>query len=249
MTEMCVDPPALEDWQLLAWLEGEADSPVQDHLDRCPFCRQHRDQLVRQVSQLKTRLYRSECPRPVELSRFHRNQLSAERLEWIQGHVDGCPHCTREVALLQHRVGAARRAYFPEPETAPEDALGPLVEGARILLARLIGGPSQLLPVRGAGAGPRLYEAEDFKISVDSQPDDQEPERRQVIGSLLGAPGAGWSVEFWASGEPVSLAPAATAPVDDLGFFTARGLTPGRYGLNVRSPDGALEVRVPNVAV
>jgi hypothetical protein len=244
-----VTPPPLDDWQLIAWLDGEADDPVREHLDRCPSCRQRRDQLALQIGRLKPRLYRVECPDPAELSRFHRNQLAADRQTWFQRHLDTCSYCARELALLQRRAVSTLSA----PQILePEDGLRPLTEGVRTLLARLIGGPgmsSALLPVRGERAGPRLYEAEGFKISVDSKPDDREPGRRQVIGSVLGAKGDGWSVDFWAGGEHAGPAPVVTAPVDELGFFTAGGLMPGRYGLNVRSPEGALEVRVPNVAV
>ena len=97
----CVSPPALEDWQLLAWLDGEAAPEIAAHLAECPSCRERASALDRLQKDLAARLYRLSCPTPEELGDFHLGLLRGEQADAIRVHLRTCPHCQEEIRQLR----------------------------------------------------------------------------------------------------------------------------------------------------
>jgi hypothetical protein len=96
----CISPPGLEDTKLLAHLDGVADHETESHLEQCKYCNERAKALARQQNRLMTRLYRIDCPSPLELGEYRLQLLTESRMQDIKQHLNVCPHCEWEVAEL-----------------------------------------------------------------------------------------------------------------------------------------------------
>ena len=96
----CSSPPALTDEELSAILDGEFDETIQQHLSRCPGCAARLAEM-RQMDRLFHNLRRIECPSPQQIADFHFRFLDDERANIIQQHLESCPRCQDELAILK----------------------------------------------------------------------------------------------------------------------------------------------------
>jgi hypothetical protein len=161
----CISPPALDDGQILAFLDGETSEAVASHLEACPNCRERSEALRTLQNALQSRLFRLSCPEPETLGEFQLGLLPIGQASKIAAHLQECPHCAQEMEQL--------RDFLRIPETAfLADRWGPL----KILMARLVGSTgesgNQLLEtrLRGSEQGPITLEADGILIVLDLKP-------------------------------------------------------------------------------
>ena len=234
----CTSPPELNDRQLLAYLDGEIDPQVVEHLEGCPACRERAAQLARQQKQLTARLYRLACPEPVELGDYHLGLLASGRALVVAAHLRECPHCTGEVSQLKDFLS----------ELAPLPA-GP-AKGLKVLVARLLGvraagrppGMSArspaFMPLRGDAPVPITLEVGGVLILLDVQP--AAGGRLAVLGQVASEDQDDWT------GAAVELRSRdvlqAGAAVDELGAFRLEGISPGLGELKIISSSGPVIV-------
>jgi len=235
---VCAFPPELDEAQLLAHGDGTADPTVVEHLQGCAYCRARAERLAQLNRSLGAALYRLDCPSSIELGEYHLDLLLPERQHAVRSHLHTCPHCARELRQL---------AVFAEalaPDLEPS-----LVEGVKVLIARLISGLSPgtawapaLAPagagLRGEEPGVAVYQADGIQITLEVQPDPDSPAQRAVLGMVTGLETAGWQVHLRRDDRPV-----ASAPLDELGNFHLAGLEQGRYDAVLASAQ--LEVHLP----
>jgi hypothetical protein len=242
LSKNCVSPPELEDGQLLAYLDDrEAHPATALHLKMCPYCRERAGALDRVQKRLRSRLYRLNCPDPMELGEYHLRMLPASQMLVVAQHVRECPHCAREVSELD--------GFLSDLAPAPGEGL---LGQARVLFARLVGrgqpGGTALTAapaaLRGAGEGPVTLEADGIVITLELQPGSNG----QV--SIFGQVAAGEQDEW--TGALVELRPAGapflTALLDDLGAFEFEGLAPDSIELTITSPHG-IAVHSPRIDI
>jgi hypothetical protein len=247
----CVAPPGPDDPALAAYNEGEADSATSDHMTRCPHCRARAQEQARLDQRLRARFYRIDCPTPDELQDYYFDLSPAPQMAAVTAHLGRplgpCPHCTREVAtlarFLSEDVADASAALNTSWEAlAATGASTPsLRERIQTVIARwLQGGPASLTPalagLRGADAGPALFAAGDVRISMELQPDPQQPDRHELLGAVMAgemtdAWYTGWTAHLWQAGRLVAVAAA-----DDLGSFVFARLAPAEYELILTAP-------------
>lgn len=231
--------PELGDAQLLAYLDGEADNEVVEHVEQCAQCRERAGQLAQLQGRLTSRLYRLACPSSTDLGEYHLGLLGREQAGAVALHLAECPHCSREVAQLQ--------AYLADLE--PDVTLGTL-DQVRIVIAELVRGVQELgqLPtltpapayagLRGAEEGPLVYQAEAFQIVVEIMRDGEHQDRFALLALVSGPEAEGLEARLSAASGLT-----ATAPVDELGNLYFSDLTPGPYELNLSSRQ--IEIRIP----
>ena len=231
MSMVCTSPPELSDRDLLTHIDGEADDEVVAHLERCPHCRERARRLSSLQDRLTTQLYRVTCPPSLELGEYHLGTLPDDRAPAVAQHLAECPHCMRELAQLQGYLVELTPDLEPNP-------LERIKERARVLVARLVNGGLKpgllaqpaLAPayagVRGEREEPYLYQADDVQIAIEVQEDAERPERRVILGLIIGTELAGLEAHLWQSEERV-----AVIPVDELGNFVIPDLAPGDYEL------------------
>jgi hypothetical protein len=241
----CVSPPELDDRQLLAYLDGEADHAVAAHLEQCGYCREKARQLARLQARLRARLHRLTCPLPMELGESHLRLLAPAQATAVDQHLRECPHCAQEVAQL--------RGYLNEPTPAVEPGL---LERVKVLVARLVGEKGEGRPsselafapafvaLRGTSQGPITLEADGLFIVLDVQPATEG--RVNILGQIAADDQDRWTgaaVELRQSGTL-----QMTVTVDDLGAFRCEAVLPGPTELQI-IPGGRSVVVVSNIEI
>jgi hypothetical protein len=225
----CITSPALEDTQIVSYMEGEADAVVVAHINECAFCRERAERWTLLQNGLKKQLYRVTCPTSMELGDYHLKLLPAPQALIIAQHVRECPLCRREVAELEDFVGA---------QVIGDGLLGT----ANVLIARLIGGESGLMPsqaaLRGEDKGPLTLEADGIVIVLDIQP--AEGGMATVLGQVAADDQDQWTGALVELDQDGRLEFSTT--LDDLGAFEAEGIMPGSKELRIISQDHFLTV-------
>lgn len=106
----CQLPPALDDLDLIAAIDGEAGPHVHHHLQRCPACAARARELAEFQRLLRVKLFRALCPPAEELAAFQLGLLEGGRYQELTQHLATCQRCRREVALLDGMLIAAPAA-------------------------------------------------------------------------------------------------------------------------------------------
>ena len=83
----CMSPQRIADRDLLAYLDGEAGSEIEQHLAGCADCRERSLALANLDRNLSARLHRIGCPPPEELGEYHLQLLADDRAHEIRRHV------------------------------------------------------------------------------------------------------------------------------------------------------------------
>jgi anti-sigma factor RsiW len=239
----CVLPPELDEIQLLAYQDGEADAEVVSHLEQCPHCRGRALRLARFQDRLIAQLYRVTCPDSLELGEYHLGLLSHERTADVAQHLDDCPLCRDEVAQLTDYLA----------ELAPDLEVSPL-ERVKVWVAQLVNvaremgrpGAPVLAPayvsVRGEEEGPYIYEAGDVQIAIEVQDDAEQPGRKVLLGLMTGMEPGGWQAHLWQGDQRI-----AQAPVDELGNFDLSRLVPEVYDLILSGSETEIHIQEVDV--
>ena len=227
----CITSPALDDSKIVSYVEGEADDEVVAHIGACPFCSERANRWTLLQNSLRKQLYRVTCPSPMELGDYSLGFLPDSRKLVVAQHVRECPSCRREVAELKDFMG----------ELAPGVSL---LGAARVLIARLVRGPSKsgLFPsgvaLRGEAKGPITLEAEGVVIVLDLQ--QTEEETVDILGQVAADDQDQWTEALVELRQDNEL--QFSAMVDDLGAFRLTGIIPGSKELRILSKDNSLTV-------
>jgi hypothetical protein len=238
----CVDPGAVQDWELEACVDGEAPPHVVEHLRRCPACRARVEEHAALERRLRQALYRFDCPSPDLLRDYHWGYLPPDQRRQVEAHLATCPHCAAELDDLAGWVAAERvqpsRTLLNRARQAA-DQVGLVV--AQLLSPRL----SPVPALRGERRDVLLFDAEGVAVSVNLEQEDTG--LYTLFGQVL-------------SPEPVALTGGyarltareegvdpVQASLDANGGFTLSDLHPGIYQLVVCLPDR--RIVVPTLAL
>jgi len=101
----CTDPPELDDRTLVGIADGEIDEAHRRHLAHCPHCAARAATFAALEQHLHARLFRALCPASDDLTAYHEGLMSGVAAAAFAAHIAECPHCARELRLLQ-RAGA-----------------------------------------------------------------------------------------------------------------------------------------------
>src|SRR4051812_12719235 len=97
----CSLPPELDDLALIAAIDGEAEADVMAHLRACHYCAARAHEFADLQGLLRKQLFRMFCPTSDELAAYQHGMLEGGQRATIANHLAECPHCTRELTLLQ----------------------------------------------------------------------------------------------------------------------------------------------------
>lgn len=236
----CITSPALDDTEIISYVEGEADDTVIKHINDCLFCSERANRWTSLQNRLRKKLYRVECPTPMVLGEYNLGLLPAPETLLVAQHVRECPLCRREVSTLQD--------FLVEPYP-----LVNLLRTTKILIARLMSGHNgsrvqgnpnftKIEPVlRGEAKGPLTFQAESVVIVLDIQPisggavnilgqvaADNTNEQDQWTGALIEIRQNN-DLEF-------------STIVDDLGTFQSESIMPGVKELRIISRDNSFVI-------
>lgn len=230
----CISSPALDDTQIMRYVDGEADDTVVAHIKECPYCAEKASQWTLLQNRLKKQLFRSACPTPMELGDYHLGLLPAPQALVIAQHLRECPLCRREVAELEEFLA----------ESPPQTNF---LESAKVIIARLLGeqaGEPSFAALRGEAKGSMTFEADGIVIILDVQPSNEG--KVNILGQVAADDQDPWT------GAKVELEQAdssrLTASMDDLGAFHFEDVSPGVIQITIKSLY-SLQVQIPNIEI
>ncbi len=244
----CIGPATPDDFELLAYADELTSVEIVNHLSACPTCRARANALVREQLMLQALLYRTGCPRSLELGEFRLGLLTEERASEVSAHLPYCPTCRAELAALDAFVA----------DLARSSDCGGVIDGvgmlrtvhARLSSLTLDRGAGMLAPaLRGdapsAGDAPLVYDAEHVLVTLKNRSERLGRNTRQIVGSIAGAS------DFAGVTARIEIGKAITsiASVDDLGAFSLPGIPPGKHRLVIQLPSDGIELRIDDLIV
>lgn len=237
MSNQCIEPPALDELELSLFADGEAETKTISHIATCAFCRAKAEEISSQQQALTSLLFRSTCPTPEEVRDYQMSLLDRSRDNFVALHVASCPHCSREVALLN--------AFLDDPLLQPTVGSPTLMGRLQTLIGELI--QPQMDPtysgIRGGEGIVQTFRVGNGQLGIEVQPDDERPNAHIVKGLVTGIEVSTLSVHLWQDEKLV-----ATEPLDELlGDFLIRGMAAGEYELTLNGPD--LVIRIPSLKI
>jgi anti-sigma factor RsiW len=97
----CIEPGKVTDEQLIAYIDGEANGVVIDHIQSCPYCAERARAYNLDQQALRSALYRVECPDAQALGEYHLGLLAPADRAAIEEHLQVCTLCTADLAKLE----------------------------------------------------------------------------------------------------------------------------------------------------
>lgn len=102
MSENCINPAAIHEGDLMAYIDGIARKAVAEHIHRCPACAREVRELKILQSALAIKLYRRSCPEPDRLLAYGYGELEDDENLTVAWHLDQCPYCVRELSTIDN---------------------------------------------------------------------------------------------------------------------------------------------------
>jgi anti-sigma factor RsiW len=87
--------------QLIAYMDGEADEAVKQHIETCSACAARAEPFIALQRVLLRALYRRHCPQSQVLSDYYLGLLAEAEIMAIQAHLAECPYCPAELEDLR----------------------------------------------------------------------------------------------------------------------------------------------------
>jgi hypothetical protein len=232
----CIDPRAITPEDRIAYVDGEANAGVVEHVRRCAYCADEVRALASTQSRLQVALYRFDCPPAQLLGDYALDLLSADERTRVASHVVECPRCTDELQTLRSFLSVE-----PAPQaTAPAGPVERLMRIVATLASPPVSAPAYAMLRGGETPGSQIYRAGSVSITLTVEP---EPQRgRYTLAGLViqedgeAAPPADGVQLFW--GEQMVEAQS----LGDLGNFAFEALSAGEYRLEMRVVGGIIAV-------
>ena len=237
----CITSPALDDTQIISYVEGEADDAVMAHMRECAYCSERANRWTLLQHGLREQLYRVTCPTPMELGDYHLGFLPDSQKLVVAQHVRECPLCRREVAHLQEFLA----------ELSPEPSF---LESIKVFVASLVSGPGMdqdhpelssapaFTGLRGEGEEPFIYQAGQIRIMIEVQDDVEQMGLKILLGLVTGLETNEFTIQV-SQGDQV----ITTTSVDEIGNFIIPHLSPGHYKLILTGPN--MEIHIQSLPV
>lgn len=213
----CISSPALDDIEILIFVDGEAGTGVVTHITKCPFCAEKARQWSQLQNRLKARLYRSDCPPSMVLVDYQLKWLSGPEVLAVVQHLRECPSCRREMDRL--------KTMWPGSSHSNEELAMP-TQGSVF---------SPELGIRGEQKGKINIEADGIHILLDVQKtaDGRMTLRGNVVDQVGRSRLPGARVELEQTGVLI-----IEASLDEDRQFTLENVQPGTVRFIVKPPHG-----------
>lgn len=262
----CIEPGAIHDEELLAYLVGESVRPVvAQHLTKCQHCSTQLADYRQIEIMLTSKLYRWDCPPNQVLGEYHLGLLRNDLAVAVRMHLNTCVFCSAEVKalseflandpLLVEKPRAAKITVLPStlnnhrPTQGAERVLDQLRDrsaaGIRRIVATLLPAQPRLAYQRDVASStlwPRRYMAEDVSISIQIERGANRTDSLQLIGFVTRT---GVALEAL-QGTTVLLSSQTSAVqtqnIDELGNFVFSSVSPTTYTLELQFPDSTIVI-------
>jgi anti-sigma factor RsiW len=104
--------------QLIAYIDGEADQAVKQHIEACNACAARAEPFIALQRVLLKAFYRLHCPQSQVLGEYYLGLLPEAEVVAIQVHLAECPYCPAELEdlrrfLAESGLSASGQWYIP----------------------------------------------------------------------------------------------------------------------------------------
>lgn len=216
-----------EDGQLLTYLEQVTASGVQAQFRQHPDLASALQTLAETDAILTAALDRAGCPPTETLWAYHHHRLPLAQHQAIEGHLQVCRFCPRELTLLQDPT--QQHAVMPVADVASrvQAGLRQILQAVPLLTSA----PAPAL--RGATQTARVYEAADYRLVLALTPPISNAGVWQVEGQVM--PPEAMADEI-PSGS-VSLLQGSTSQtqdqIDEFGYFVLNDVPAATYTIRL----------------
>jgi hypothetical protein len=236
----CFAPPALTDDELLAAIDGEADSSIYSHLDRCAFCSAQLADIRDMEAALDRVMYRADCPPAEQLADYTMRLLMTSDAELIDRHIERCALCREEVTLLRATIAPKDLpSADPHGETIHarlKRLFQPLV-GAQVRVL-LPSRPPAYSGIKGVRQRSREYESDAITVMLSVQKTENQ---LKLNGSILDGERPGLWRGGYAEFAGVTRGQRVyAAAIDEDETLTLEGIAPGTYNANFYATEGTI---------
>jgi anti-sigma factor RsiW len=98
VSQNCIDPTAIHEGDLMAYVDGIAEKAVTEHIRHCPVCAREVEKLAVLQFVLAINLHRHSCPDPDLLLAHLQGELEGNENLTVVQHLRQCPYCVRELS-------------------------------------------------------------------------------------------------------------------------------------------------------
>jgi anti-sigma factor RsiW len=109
----------LREEQLIAYMDGEADDALRQHIEACASCMARLEPFIALQRDLLRALFRLPCPGSQALGDYHLGLLAEAKTLTIKEHLAECPYCPAELEALKEFLAEsefpANGRIFGEP--------------------------------------------------------------------------------------------------------------------------------------
>ncbi|MFN8444639.1 MAG: carboxypeptidase-like regulatory domain-containing protein [Caldilineaceae bacterium] len=218
------EPCPYDESILLDYLNGHLDSETRQAIERSPACIAAATALRADVEEWRPSLRQLFCPNSERLVDYQERRLTGTDYLVVHKHVQNCPYCRAELAMLAAVDDVAEKA---QPSLARR-------------IYQLLFQPATLAPVpmRGEGSYRTIERSPQIELLVKSTKTSGKQDNWMLLGRLR-----------YEDDQPVTPveairlhdledeeAPEVSTTVDEMGRFTLKGLDAGRYRLHILMP-------------
>lgn len=221
----CIDPAALREGDLAAYLDGDAPPYVGVHLADCAACSDELATLQAAAATLQATFGRDACPAPDTLLDYAAGWLPPAQRAAADRHLADCTACQADLRMLKQAQGAESQLRMPAWSLSPGRA--PLIAVRQQLPTAQAG-----MALRGDQNSTLIYETERYHLTLALL---REPDQRWMIqGTLIPTSGEeldndGVTPVYLISHDVI----VASDKLDELGFFTLATGADDTYSLHI----------------
>lgn len=110
--------------QLIAYLDGDADSSVNEHVDRCQTCQRKARELANAQQRFVAKLKGNQCPSTMHLGEYHLRHSAERDRQRIREHIRGCSSCLNKLNGMADEIGHASGYHAQTPSHIDKASFG-----------------------------------------------------------------------------------------------------------------------------
>ncbi|MEZ4661071.1 MAG: hypothetical protein R2911_26260 [Caldilineaceae bacterium] len=127
----------IDDSQLLAYVEGDAEPDVVAQIEQDPHCQARLRELTKVQDTLRQTLFSIRKPTTQEIGEYHLGLLADEEAKFVEAYLKQHPHLARQEAILQEFLAAVDRDTVHSRTVSQAPRLGQKIQ---VLIAELLQG-------------------------------------------------------------------------------------------------------------
>lgn len=233
MSQECNAPTLMDDAAKASYLDGVASSAVTAHVQTCAVCSSELQALAQQTTQLTATMFRANCPSTDDL--LHHIHFEADAA--IAQHLEGCPHCSAEIATLQAVLASPLDMPGQVPLATPTTSWRDQLQGLGRQLLEAVRLPQPTTPAYALRGEQQLihYQAGSFLITLTREAPIASAEMWSIEGQVVNQGDADADCQGRVSLLHDNIV-VTQQEIDEFGYFDLSEVKTSTYDLQLELP-------------